>query len=507
MLPTDDCYELIKSLQPAEKRYFKLFASQHGAKDAKQYIKLFDAIDAMPPNTGYDELKLKRRLKDAVIIRNLPTMKNYLIQLVMKALRNFYSENSIESKLYELLQNEKILKEKRLNDLRKKTLKKAKEMAYEYEKFNLLLEIIYREYDLNREMNQKDLKRLHIDAVKEERNLLDLLENEFDYREMGDFLFIQQRTESYIRDPKFLESLERLAHSELLTGNKQPTTFRSKLHYYRSLSLLAKFRKDEERSWEYSKMVLQLYRENRHMLDSNLTNYKMALNNYLGSCHRLQKYNEFENILNEMKSLPSLSFDDEGEVFQNSEFYKLLYFLNTKQIDRAKEMIVEIENGLNLYKKKINDARVIAFYYNFAITFFMAEDFNKASNYCAQIIAFKTPVRNDIRYTIRLLDMICHFELGNTLYLSSLIRNNKRYLQKDERYFQFEKKICESLIKLTKSTDKSQEIEHLLKLKDKILELKMSSENNILTDELLIWIESRKSNRSINELINLQSGK
>ena len=43
-------HELISSLTPAEKRYFKLYADRHSSKSKNNYSKLFDAKDAQQEN-------------------------------------------------------------------------------------------------------------------------------------------------------------------------------------------------------------------------------------------------------------------------------------------------------------------------------------------------------------------------------------------------------------------------------------------------------------------------
>lgn len=75
MIPSNECFALIKSLQPNEKRYFKLFASKQGDKNAKQYIALFDAFDALDSDKEYDEYKLKKKLKDAETLRVVNGLK------------------------------------------------------------------------------------------------------------------------------------------------------------------------------------------------------------------------------------------------------------------------------------------------------------------------------------------------------------------------------------------------------------------------------------------------
>ena len=62
MKVTDDLFQLIKSLDQSEKRYFKIFSTMH-IKDSEEnkYIMLFDAIDKQ---SEYDEDEIRKKFKN-----------------------------------------------------------------------------------------------------------------------------------------------------------------------------------------------------------------------------------------------------------------------------------------------------------------------------------------------------------------------------------------------------------------------------------------------------------
>ena len=84
-VPNEDLFELIHALTPSEKRYFKLFAQRQGDDKHKLYVKVFDIIDAM---TGaYDEQIIKKKLRSPKFVKQLPQIKVYLFDLIMKSMR------------------------------------------------------------------------------------------------------------------------------------------------------------------------------------------------------------------------------------------------------------------------------------------------------------------------------------------------------------------------------------------------------------------------------------
>ena len=82
MKPSSDIHALINSLSPNEKGYFKKYCQRNGPNAAKKYLLLFDAIAGQKM---YDEGKLKKKLGDATLVRNLPSEKNYLLHLILES--------------------------------------------------------------------------------------------------------------------------------------------------------------------------------------------------------------------------------------------------------------------------------------------------------------------------------------------------------------------------------------------------------------------------------------
>lgn len=137
MKPSNELFDLIKSLSKSEKRFFKLqSALQSGDKN---YVRLFDTIDRM---VEYNEEHVKQVFKGEKFIRHLPSEKNHLYKLILKALRSYYGDTSISSILKQEIKNIEILYNRALFDECNKFLIRAKKLAVQYEKFYYLFELI-----------------------------------------------------------------------------------------------------------------------------------------------------------------------------------------------------------------------------------------------------------------------------------------------------------------------------------------------------------------------------
>jgi hypothetical protein len=134
MKPTDNLHQLVKSLTGSEKRYFKVFSKRHVVGSLNKYEQLFDIYDTLPDD-HYDDDDLKQKVKKKNLGKNLADDKKNLQEMIMRAMLNFHSGNSIDTQLNDLLAEEDFYRQKRLNELRRKTIAKAKEIAEKYENY------------------------------------------------------------------------------------------------------------------------------------------------------------------------------------------------------------------------------------------------------------------------------------------------------------------------------------------------------------------------------------
>mgnify|MGYP007101707988 CR=1 FL=1 len=139
MAVQDELFQLIKALTPSEKRYFKVNASKGG--DAKSnYMQLFEAMDAQKDE--YDEQKLKQKHGKKPFVKYLSAEKKQLREQIMKQMRLFHSDNSIDNRINELLEDASIYQSKGLVSLNEKALLKAKGLVTKYERYHLLKQVL-----------------------------------------------------------------------------------------------------------------------------------------------------------------------------------------------------------------------------------------------------------------------------------------------------------------------------------------------------------------------------
>src|SRR5438094_10658283 len=106
----DSLFQLIHSLQKAEKRSFKLYVKRNSSNEELKMSHVFDAIDKM---NEYDETALLKRVP-SIKKQQLSNIKAHLYKQVLTSLRLLRNDENIDIQLHEQLDYAKILYNKGL---------------------------------------------------------------------------------------------------------------------------------------------------------------------------------------------------------------------------------------------------------------------------------------------------------------------------------------------------------------------------------------------------------
>lgn len=135
---TDTLFQLVQSLEKAEKRHFKLYIKRSSAKEDLKIIQLFDALDKMEE---YDEKIIFRKIP-SLTKPQLANLKTHLYKELLASLRLLKTTDNIDLQLSEHLDNARLLYNKGLKIQSLRILEKAKELAVANHKYNTLVQLI-----------------------------------------------------------------------------------------------------------------------------------------------------------------------------------------------------------------------------------------------------------------------------------------------------------------------------------------------------------------------------
>jgi len=135
----DVLFMLIKSLEKAEKRHFKLYINRSSARAGElKVVRLFDLIDKQ---REYNEDSLLKRML-GVTKSQFANLKTHLYREILASLRLLKRSDSIDLEINELFDYAHILYKKGLYLASLRMLEKAKELARNYDKINIIPQLL-----------------------------------------------------------------------------------------------------------------------------------------------------------------------------------------------------------------------------------------------------------------------------------------------------------------------------------------------------------------------------
>ncbi len=505
MKPSSELFQLIKSLSKSEKRYFKLSSTLQSGE--KNYIKLFEAIELQ---TEYNEDVIKSIFKNVTFIKHLPSEKNHLYNLILKSLRGFYSDNSAASTLQEQLRNIELLYNKALYKECTKYINKAKTIAYSYEKYYFLLDLIDWEKTLveegfSRGNFDKDLNLL----VKEESECIEKLGNIAEYQMLYSQINYAIRKSGFTRTPEEEQLIEQISHHPLIIGKNTALSKKAATSCFSIKGLCAVVNRDYESAFSYFSKVIEIMERNPFIMKELPKRYVKALNHIMHSYLDKGDIKTSRAYADRIKSLSTEpgfeSIDIQISLFTLPNSAQLLAYCFTGQYEKAiNEIIPKVLSGIELYKGKISKESELLLYYNISRVYFSAGDYKFALKYNNMVINNTEDIlRQDIFTFARLVNLIIHYELDNYELLEYTIKSAKRYVTKNQRNYQFETVFLKEIKKLIKVKNPDDLFKLFNQFKNKLLTVLEDPYENAATEyfDFLVWIDTKLQKKSYASLM------
>jgi hypothetical protein len=500
MKVTDDLFQLIKSLDQSEKRYFKIFSAMHARGDNNLYCRLFDAI---AKQDEYDESAIREQFKNEKFLNQMHVAKNYLYNTILKSLRLYNSEKTKTSELAELLKDVQTLYDKSLYKQCRKILDRAKKIAASYQKHVQLLEILDWEKSLARANAYSDLEEKQLmEYYKQQKDITDYLTNINDYWKLTMKLFLQRKKYGDIRDKDQLKKFNEIIRDPLLKSEDKALTFTSKTFYYNIKGLYYLTNKDNEKLLIHCHKLVELLEANPLLMKQD--NYIAALNNLLLIQIEMEKYEEAFITIKKLRNIDSKSVTVQARIFLASYETELSLYLKTGEFDKGLKLVGQIEEGLEKYREKINKEAEALFSYNIAYLFFGMGNYDKSLEWIIKIINDKElNIREDIQCFARILNLLIHYELNNYDLIEYIMKSTRRYLSNKNKFNKFELSALmyiRKLISVKTNDDKmfifSEWKKELHSIFDDILEIRAFEYFDFIS-----WIESKTLKKSFPEVV------
>lgn len=501
MKVTDDLFQLIKSLDQSEKRYFKIFATMHiKGQEENKYIQLFDAIEKQ---SEYDEAEIRKKFKNEKFLNQLHVAKNYLYNNILKSLRLFHSERSKLNELMDILRDVQILFDKSLYKQCRKLLDKAKKIAYTYEKHSHILAVLDWEKTLARTSAYANTEEKDLMGYYDEINYtMDKLTNINEYWKLTMKSFLLRKKQGEIRDKTELKKFNEIIKHPLLQSENKASSFQSKTFYFNIKGLYYFTNKDYKNLLHHCLKLVELLEA--YPLLRKEDNYIASLYNLLLVQIELKKYDDALGTIKKLRAIESHSPALQTRIFVTSYDTELNLYLRTGEFEKGKPLVSEIEQGVKNFGEKINKESEVLFSFNIAYLYFGLGEFNESLKWINKIINDKDlNIREDIQCFARILNLLIHYELGNYDLIEYIMKSTRRYLSNKNKLNKFElitlnyiRKLINADIDDDKMFIYNEWKKELNAISDDILEIKAFEYFDFVS-----WLESKLGKKSFAEAV------
>lgn len=500
---SDILFQLIHTLEKAEKRHFKLYIKRSSAKEDLKVIQLFDALDKMEE---YDERLLFKKIP-SLTKPQLANLKTHLYKELLASLRLLRTSDNIDLQLSEHLDHARLLYNKGLKLQALRILEKAKEQARANQKFNTLVQLLSLE---------KKIEILHItrSSTEKTQQLADEateISNHIDrvtrLSNMALLLYRWYVIHGHARNVEDEKDVRRFFKENLPKDLEQVSGFYEKLYLYQSYCWYAFIRQDFIMYYRFAQKWVDLFEEDPGLKTIETGHYIKGVHTLLNAHFDLRNFRAFDATLSAFEEFAET---DEAKRYENFRTHISIY-INTARINghlmkgsfaTGVKLVPEMEEKLSEYSLYVDQHRILVFNYKFASLYFGNRQYDKAIDYLQQIINGPVDLRIDLQSYARLMHLMCHYELGNYEILDSLVKAVHRFMLRmknltlvEEVMFRF----------LKKNYQNPQQIKEALK--EFLDQIKDLEKNRFETRafaylDIISWVESKVHNKSMSEVLH-----
>ena len=437
----DPLHDLVHSLNPTEKRYFRRFSELHSTEGSKSYLELFDLLNGQ---AEYDAVALRAGLGPKVNDRQLAVLRGYLSNQILRAMRAYTADHSKRRQIRGLLLDGAFLYEKSLLQQALKVFGKAKALAEEMDDLLALEEIGIWERRLSKLLpGQQGQQGQGSQSSALQRHAIVMR-----YYDLYDQVYSLARREFVARDPHARDWVKALMESlEMLQPSQ--AGFHAERFRLQTRALGWQVLGERKQAAEEYGLLHDWWERHPQHIEEEQQVFRALLLNLMHFAFQEGAYKEYPRIRGRLDSLPQGAPIERWVEEQSLKLYALVYVLNTGEVGEALACAEGtgawlLENG-----ERVRESLQLGLTFNVAVALFFGEEFKKARDWMERI-----PQRNadenrqDIVFAAPILEVICLVEEGHVDAAEYRLAALQKRLSRRGRLWPYETKLLASIKKL-----------------------------------------------------------
>lgn len=430
MLKSESLIHLINNLTKQEKKEFSLYISN---KPEKDYIFLFRLIDDKKVS---DPEELKMSFLAAKPTSSFNTVVIYLFDLLIDILTRLRTEQDSYYLLFNELLHARVLYEKSMYQECFQVLKKVKEKAVYYEnhfallvaqrlELNYLLTLDFEDMDEQKLLNKQYKMNNTLKSIRqlnEQSSLYELLKYRMINRGASRSLEETQKLDDLVTSEISIVASAGVENFEI---KKNHQLFQA--NYFITVG-------DYKAAFNSFVELNKLFEENSHLWNNPPVYYLMTVEGMLESLRIMHNYEGMNYFIEKLTKLSSPSSSFQLNVTYVIFIYRLFSFIDAGDFDKAGIWIAEHQASLidkMLLLKEQQQAEMSLY---IALTHLGNGEYRKARKRLSATIGRGHLYSLPLFRTIRIVNVMIHYELGDVDYIQSEIRSIKREMSKNKGY-------------------------------------------------------------------------
>lgn len=430
MLKSESLIQLINNLTKQEKKEFSLYISN---KPEKDYIFLFRLIDDKKIS---DPEELKMAFLAAKPASSFNTVVIYLFDLLIDILTRLRTEQDSYYLLFNELLHARVLYEKSMYQECFQVLKKVKEKAVYYEnhfallvaqrlELNYLLTLDFEDMDEQKLLNKQYKMNNTLKSIRqlnEQSSLYELLK----YR------MINRGASRSLEETQKLDDLVTCEISIVASAGVENFEIKKNHQLFQANYFITVG--DYKAAFNSFVELNKLFEENSHLWNNPPVYYLMTVEGMLESLRIMHNYEGMNYFIEKLTKLSSPSSSFQLNVTYVIFIYRLFSFIDAGDFDKAGMWIAEHQASLidkMLLLKEQQQAEMSLY---IALIHLGNGEYRKARKRLSATIGRGHLYSLPLFRTIRIVNVMIHYELGDVDYIQSEIRSIKREMSKNKGY-------------------------------------------------------------------------
>lgn len=501
---TDDLLDLIKSLSRAEKRHFRLFVRRNQASDDILFLKLFDYLDK---HKNYEEAQILAKIP-AIKKQQLSNLKAHLYRQLLVSLRLLNANHSEDIQLREMIDYARVLYDRGLYRQSLDVLDKAKERAYAAKYLTLVMEIVEFEKLIEGQYITRSIEGRAEQLTEEALQLASLLDQTNQLSNLSLQLYGLYLKVGYVRSEKDYYYVREFFNSKLPKVDYQSLDFFGKLYFCQSHVWFYHTTQEFALCYRYAQKWVELFDEAPAYQRTHAPLYLKGLHNLLSALFNTLQHQRFADSLARLEQfrkeqLPGQSPNIEGLVQLYHYIHTIKQHFLEGTFSEGLAIVPELVQAIESNRYNWDEHRIMVFYYRIACLYFGSGDNSSAIDYLNRIINQKNPdYRADIQCFARILNLIAHFELGNTQLVEYQVKSVYRFLSKMEDLHAVQQEIFRFVRRTPRMMAPAMK-EEFQKLRKQLLKHEQDpfERRPFLYLDIISWLEAKIEDRSVQEVV------